>query len=284
MSIQKINNLLTRKARSWAFVVMSCLAMTFLMGGGSLLVDNSALAKSAQDSDISTQADEAGTTSDGNGAEVKVDVNVTSMLSLAAYPVGDHTAETDQVALSPVPGAGLATNMLDLVVRTNVETGYQLSIRDKDSSAALVSIDDSTRTIPTLTTNTNTAGFPDNYWGYSVGAYNADNSEFYGVPTDAPTVIAQSDKLLPGDGETTTVTFGAKVNSAVAEGLYEDIVLYSHRPIISPFIIVTRMVAKRLRTIPRNLVLTPNIALLRRRSMATIQAKKLSPAGSVTKM
>ncbi len=203
-------------------------------GGGSLLVDNTALAKSAQDSDISTQADEAGTTSDGNGAEIKVDVNVTSMLSLAAYPVGDHTTETDQVALSPIPGAGLATNMLDLVVRTNVETGYQLSIRDKDSSAALVSVDDATRTIPTLTTNTNTAGFPDNYWGYSVGAYNADNSEFYGVPTDAPTVIAQSDKLLPGDGETTTVTFGAKVNSAVAEGLYEDIVLFTASPKLLP--------------------------------------------------
>lgn len=149
-------------------------------GGGSLLASNTALAKSAQDNDISTQADEDAATTSSNGAEVKVDVNVTSMLSLAAYPVGDHTTETDQVSLSPVPGAGLATNMLDLVVRTNVETGYQLSIRDKDSSAALVSIDDSTRTIPTLTTNTNTAGFPDNYWGYSVGSYDADNSEFYG--------------------------------------------------------------------------------------------------------
>ena len=228
----------TGKILSRVLAVASSFALALFLGVGTfLLAIDDATAESAKniDSGISTTAEgDTDPAVGANGAEVKVDVTVSSMLSLAVYPVGDHSTEVDQVSLNPISGAGLDTNMLDLVVRTNVETGYQLSIKDKDSSADLVNTSDPAYTIPTLDTNTNTAGFPDNRWGYSVGSYDAENSEFYGVPTDTPAVIAQSDKLLPGDGETTTVTFGAKVNSAIPHGLYEDIVLFTASPKLVP--------------------------------------------------
>lgn len=212
--------------------------------GTYLISINDAVAKSAtsaNNGDVSllAEGDSEGTDADpsepSNTADVKVDVIVSSVLSLAVYPVGDHSVEADQVTLNPIPGAGLATNMLDLVVRTNVATGYQLTIEDKDTSADLVNTTDANETIPTLSANTNTAGFPSNQWGYSVGAYDAGNSEFRGVPLlGNPDVIAQSDNLLPGDGETTTVSFGVKVDSSVANGTYEDIVVFTASPKLVP--------------------------------------------------
>lgn len=168
-----------------------------------------------------------------NSADVKVDVDISSVLSLAVYPVGDHTAETDQVTLNPIPDGGLATNALDLVVRTNVPTGYQLTIQDKDNDASLVNLDDSTRTIPTLDASTSAKDFPTDRWGYATGAYST-SSMFNPIPTTVPSIIARSNRLLPGDGETTTVTFGAKVGSGIANGTYEDIVVFTASPELAP--------------------------------------------------
>ncbi len=198
-----------------------------------LTIDNAAA--QSPEGGISTAAETA-QTAGSDQANVQVDVNILPVLSLAVYPVGNHTTETDQVVLEPVSGGDLATNMLDLVVRTNVRTGYQLSIKDEDTTTALVHTTDSTRTIPALDASTNTASFPDNRWGYSVGAYNADNSEFHSVPATTPNLIAQSEELLPGDGETTTVTFGVKIDNTVVGGIYEDKVVFTASPNLIPSI------------------------------------------------
>lgn len=224
-----------RKALPRAFVVISFFLSALLLSAGTFLLTIDNAAAQSPEGGISTAAETA-QTAGSDQANVQVDVNILPVLSLAVYPVGNHTTETDQVVLEPVSGGDLATNMLDLVVRTNVRTGYQLSIKDEDATTALVHTTDSTRTIPALDTSTNTASFPDNRWGYSVGAYNADNSEFHAVPATTPNLIAQSEELLPGDGETTTVTFGVKIDNTVVGGIYEDKVVFTASPNLIPSI------------------------------------------------
>lgn len=222
-----------RKALPRAFVVISFFLSALLLSAGTFLLTIDNAAAQSSESGVSTAAETAQTPG-SDQANVQVDVNILPVLSLAVYPVGNHTTETDQVVLEPVSGGDLATNMLDLVVRTNVRTGYQLSIKDEDTTTALVHTTDSTRTIPALDASTNTASFPDNRWGYSVGAYNADNSEFHSVPATTPNLIAQSEELLPGDGETTTVTFGVKIDNTVVGGIYEDKVVFTASPNLIP--------------------------------------------------
>ena len=224
-----------RKALPRAFVVISFFLSALLLSAGTFLLAIDNAAAQSPESGVSTAAETA-QTAGSDQANVQVDVNILPVLSLAVYPVGNHTTETDQVVLEPVSGGDLATNMLDLVVRTNVRTGYQLSIKDEDTTTALVHTTDSTRTIPALDASTNTASFPDNRWGYSVGAYNADNSEFHAVPATTPNLIAQSEELLPGDGETTTVTFGVKIDNTVVGGIYEDKVVFTASPNLIPSI------------------------------------------------
>lgn len=221
------------KFRGMGLIGFLCLALLLSAGTFLLTIDNAA-AQSPESG--ASAAAETAQTAGSDQTNVQVDVNILPVLSLAVYPVGNHTTETGQVVLEPVSGGDLATNMLDLVVRTNVRTGYQLSIKDEDTTTALVHTTDSTRTIPALDASTNTASFPDNRWGYSVGAYNADNSEFHAVPAATPNLIAQSEELLPGDGETTTVTFGVKIDNTVVNGIYEDKVVFTASPNLIPSI------------------------------------------------
>lgn len=228
-------NLLPSAARFRGIGLIGFFLSALLFSAGTFLLTIDNAAAQSPEGGISTAAETA-QTAGSDQTNVQVDVNILPVLSLAVYPVGNHTTETDQVVLEPVSGGDLATNMVDLVVRTNVRTGYQLSIKDEDATTALVHTTDNTRTIPALDASTNTASFPDNRWGYSVGAYNADNSEFHAVPATTPNLIAQSEELLPGDGETTTVTFGVKIDNTVVGGIYEDKVVFTASPNLIPSI------------------------------------------------
>lgn len=164
-------------------------------------------------------------------AEVKIDVNVGTVLSLAVYPHGDHATEVDHLSLGEaIPGGNIVYNSLDLVVRTNVESGYQLNMRDMDDNTSMQNVDGEGE-IVTLTESVKPADFPDNHWGFAIGEYSSD-IDFLGVPaaSSAPVELSASETLTPGDGETTTVTFATKVNSGIGQGRYEDTVIFTVSP------------------------------------------------------
>lgn len=170
-------------------------------------------------------------------SKAEVDVKIGTVLSLAVYTHGDHSAGINQVSLgTAVSGGDLVYNSLDLVVRTNVKNGYQLTLRDADKNAALVNTLDTGSILP-LDATSKTADFPANHWGYTVGEYIGDGTEFYGVPvaSGTPAVLASNNSLTPGDGETTVVTFATKIGSINA-GRYEDTVVFTVSPELVPII------------------------------------------------
>lgn len=166
-----------------------------------------------------------------NTAEVKVDVNIDTVLSFAVYPHDDHTTETGHLSLGEaIPGGDLAYNSLDLVVRTNVESGYQLSMKDADNNTSMQNANGEGE-IATLAESVKPTDFPDNHWGFAIGEYSSD-ADFFGIPaaSDEPAQLSVSETLTPGDGETTTVTFATKVNSGIEQGLYEDTIIFTVSP------------------------------------------------------
>lgn len=166
-----------------------------------------------------------------NTAEIKVDVNVGTVLSLVVYSHDDHTSEAEHLSLGEaIPGGNLTYNSLDLVVRTNVESGYQLSMRDMDDDTSMQNTDGEGE-IVALTESVKPADFPNNHWGFAIGEYSSD-ADFFGVPpaSGTPAELSTSDTLVPGEGETTTVTFAAKVDSGIGQGRYEDTVIFTVSP------------------------------------------------------
>lgn len=166
--------------------------------------------------------------------KAEVEVKIGTVLSLAIYAHDDHSAGINQVSLGTAVSDGdLVYNSLDLVVRTNVKNGYQLTLRDTDENAALSNTLDDGLILP-LDAASKVADFPVNHWGYTVGEY-TDNAEFYGIPvaSDTPAVLASNNSLTPGDGETTVVTFATKIGGINA-GRYEDAVVFTASPELTP--------------------------------------------------
>lgn len=170
------------------------------------------------------------------GAEVKIDVNVKDALSLAVYPHGDHTAEATQLSLGDaMPGGDLAHNSLDLVVKTNVGVGYQLTMRDTDDDTSLAQAGGDGKVL-SLENPIKASAFPVDRWGYTIGEYSED-ARFLGIPgyTAEPTaLIAQNTSGLPNEGETTIITFGAKIGASLEPGVYEDTVMFTVSPELIP--------------------------------------------------
>ena len=170
------------------------------------------------------------------GSEVKIDVNVRDTVSLAIYPHGDHTTEIDQLSLQDaIPGGDMVHNSLDLVVRTNVTTGYQLTMRDTDTDTDLAQVDGAGK-IPTLESSVLATEFPSSRWGYAVGEY-SDTLEFSGIPSataETAALISKSISSLPNEGETTTVTFGARIGAELEPGQYEGSVMFTVVPELMP--------------------------------------------------
>lgn len=87
-----------RKALPRAFVVISFFLSALLLSAGTFLLTIDNAAAQSPESGVSTAAETA-QTAGSDQANVQVDVNILPVLSLAVYPVGNHTTETDQVVL-----------------------------------------------------------------------------------------------------------------------------------------------------------------------------------------
>ena len=151
-------------------------------------------------------------------------------------PVLQVNLDSDLVSLdlSPINSTTAFDNEdLNVTVVTNNQAGYNLSLTasSTDLTRTTALADNTTPTIPTLTTAASADNFPANRWGYRTDS-TANYSPF-------ATTINFPSVTTPTDGTNTTINFAAKINDAQPAGTYElDLVFAATaRPTTQDFII-----------------------------------------------
>ena len=145
----------------------------------------------------------------------------TGASTIDGYPVGtlyDPTnLQTSSSTVSLLPNAADTTTATSAItVYTNAAAGYNLSVKDADSTTALVNGSDSSATIPAGTSITaGTAA-----WGYKVGDGN------FTAITDSDVQIDTFAGPTSG-GNTTNVTYGVSTASDQKTGTYSDTIIYT---------------------------------------------------------
>ena len=157
-------------------------------------------------------------------------------LRATVEPVLRVTLDSDLVSLdlSPINSTTAFDNEdLNVTVVTNNQAGYNLSLTasSTDLTRTTALADNTTPTIPTLTTAASADNFPVNRWGYRTDS-TANYSPF-------ATTINFPSVTTPTDGTNTTINFAAKINDAQPAGTYElDLVFAATaRPTTQDFII-----------------------------------------------
>ena len=154
----------------------------------------------------------------------QVNVEVPSRLSI--------TSSKSEINLNatPTPTGKFVWDYTKLTVGTNNETGYTLTMSDKDSDTNLKHVNPGvTATIPTLSGDKTKADFEMNKWGYTLlGAATEvqDSTNFSPVPVNTAAVtIGQS--TGPVEAVATNVGMAAKVDTNLPSGVYKDTVTFS---------------------------------------------------------
>ena len=157
-------------------------------------------------------------------AEMQVEVEVPSRISI--------TSSKSEINLNvtPTPTGKFVWDYTTLTVGTNNETGYTLTMSDKDGDTNLKHVNPSVAaTIPTLGGDKTKADFEMNKWGYTLlGAATEvqDSTNFSPVPVNTAAVtIGQS--TGPVEAVATNVGMAAKVDTNLPSGVYKDTVTFS---------------------------------------------------------
>lgn len=164
-------------------------------------------------------------------ATTTINATVGSVISIS-------TGSTVNVSLTPTAGGVVSSASDTVTVSTNNSAGYTLGLANNDATTNLVSGGN------TIAAHAGTQASPTalaaNTWGYRVvsvggfgaGAYSAEtnngssSSTWAGVPaTGSPNTIKTTAATASGD--TTTVWYGVRANSAKVGGTYTDIVTYT---------------------------------------------------------
>ena len=141
-------------------------------------------------------------------------------LSVTLEPSLQVTIPSSSVVLNLTPENGnsvFASNDLTVTVATNNPTGYSLSVSSDSTNLTNTTADaeGTYATIPTLDTlagGYDESTFTVNRWGYKLTGNN-----YFPFETN----IALNSNTDPTNGDTTTMTFGAKVDMTQDAGLYE---------------------------------------------------------------
>ena len=141
-------------------------------------------------------------------------------LSVTLEPSLQVTIPSSSVVLNLTPENGnsvFASNDLTVTVATNNPTGYSLSVSSDSTNLTNTTADaeGTYATIPTLDTlagGYDESAFTVNRWGYKLTGNN-----YFPFETN----IALNSNTNPTNGDTTTMTFGAKVDMTQDAGLYE---------------------------------------------------------------
>ena len=160
-------------------------------------------------------------------------------VSLTVNPViGIALDEAVTVEVLPTADGTFSSNKANLSVTTNNETGYSLYLATTNGENTLTSNNPSTtETINAITLADGTDSIPssdftNNTWGYnlSTGDVSASDSTTYKpVPTTNGTTPINTPTEAPteGSGDTYSLIFGTKINTALPSGTYSNDVVVS---------------------------------------------------------
>ena len=160
-------------------------------------------------------------------------------VSLTVNPViGIALDEAVTVEVLPTAEGTFSSNKANLSITTNNETGYSLYLATTNGENTLTSNNPSTtETINAITLADGTDSIPssdftNNTWGYnlSTGDVSASDSTTYKpVPTtnDTTPINTPTEAPTEGNGDTYSLIFGTKINTALPSGTYSNDVVVS---------------------------------------------------------
>ncbi len=142
----------------------------------------------------------------------------------------------DTISLDVLPSASgtFASTSSNITVRTTYAHGYTLGIAASTANSnALINTNDSSKTIPSITSAISESTFSgntsyNNKWGYSPSKYNsATNTNYLVAPTS--TTMATLDKTSAANStdNTYTIKLGARIDGTLAPGTYENTFVFT---------------------------------------------------------
>lgn len=166
-------------------------------------------------------------TSPANPCDINFNVNVVESLSVQITTPSTWASGDVNTFLR---------NKVNLTVSTSNSSGYTASMYSGNSTTDLAN--DSSHTIPTLSSSSVRSSFPSNKWGYSLGTANnvittaetdAGNTSavYAAMRTDTTNPIAINSKNTAVNNDSTDIYFGAKADVTQAAGTYSGDVIIS---------------------------------------------------------
>ncbi|MBR3236208.1 hypothetical protein IKF92_00795 [Candidatus Saccharibacteria bacterium] len=140
----------------------------------------------------------------------------------------------DNISLNILPtGSGsFASTSATVSVKTTYAAGYTLGIKaSNNNSNALINDNDSSKTIPSITSNVSEATFSsssayNNKWGFKPSKLNsAANSDYLPAPSSdsVVTVLDQTATSNPSSFNDYTLTMGVRTDSTLTPGSYRNV-------------------------------------------------------------
>lgn len=156
-------------------------------------------------------------------------VKLGTSLSLALYAAEDTSSELSNLEFELDPTGVLVAKGVIARVSTNAPK-YLLTLQMSGSATDLVQENVTRQIVGTVTDNVTASTMKENSWGYSLDATN-----FSKVPANgSPATIKEGAKTTTdADAEAyedTTITFGVKVDGAIAAGTYTNSVVVTAIP------------------------------------------------------
>lgn len=144
----------------------------------------------------------------------------TTVQATVASVISVSSADTALISVTPSAGGVEATADDTVTVNSNDPDGYNLSL-ENDTTLTMAGPSGGTLA-KTSGTFAAPAALATNSWGYRLAAFTA--STYAGIE-DAPQIIKTTAATATND--TTVVTYGVKVNTAIPAGVYSDSVTYT---------------------------------------------------------
>lgn len=154
------------------------------------------------------------------------------------------TASPVAISLTPTVGGVLTSASDTVTVNTNSSAGYELTLKDADTSSNLVS--GGNNITPHSGTMAASSALTNGTWGFAIatGTTGAETNDFdasysvetnsgsstskwAGMPTSSGTAYKLKDTAAVATNDTTTVWYAAKVNLTQVAGTYSDTVTYT---------------------------------------------------------
>ncbi len=154
------------------------------------------------------------------------------------------TASPVAISLTPTAGGVVSSASDTVTVNTNNSAGYELTLKNADTSSNLVS--GGNNITPHAGTMAASTALANGTWGFAIAtattgaqtnnfdaSYAAENSasssatKWAGVPISSGSAYKLKDTSAVATNDTTTVWYGARVNTSQATGTYTDTVTYT---------------------------------------------------------